>query len=342
LVEPSSEEERRALGWRIFEKVIEPVAVDQRSVPRWRTFYSKEEFVRMFQKLYTDLGRDGRMERRPFGDRAIEQAFEWNASGEDLEERMFDQEQLDGLGGNARVGYAGSVLAHLFATYAASLEDRPILEEDPCAERFGTTFGAEMPGDAVLIKTSWHRADFGETMPVFDTSPERMKHRLDGDGDWGSGDGVAAPNSDRIYTVELPNGNRFRLAALHVMTKELSHWVWTSFWWSNDPSSDFGGDRPASIGGPWSSYKMCIATSFDGWCSNPYLEEGKHNARTNCIGCHQHGGADLDPEEILALPDHGNGQARRTFPTDYLWAFDRGDSLKSAMQAEIDHHASLD
>ncbi|NIS36800.1 MAG: hypothetical protein GWN73_40355, partial [Actinobacteria bacterium] len=29
------------------------------------------------------------------------------------------------------------------------------------------------------------------------------------------------------------------------------------------------------------------------WCSNPYIEHGRGNARTNCIGCHQHGGSEV-------------------------------------------------
>jgi hypothetical protein len=158
------------------------------------------------------------------------------------------------------------------------------------------------------------------------------------------------PGADDIFTVELPNGNRFRLAALHLMTKEFDHWSWTTLWWSRDPAVDFGADRPRELEGtPWARYKMCAVTWFDerdpdptggaldptlgealavvhegvggpSWCSNPYLEEGPGNAESNCIGCHQHAGAELLPEEILLLPARGRRLARASFPFDYTFA----------------------
>jgi hypothetical protein len=145
------------------------------------------------------------------------------------------------------------------------------------------------------------------------------------------------------------------------MTKELDHWLWITLWWSETPNEDFGADRPKSIaglGGPWGAYKMCVTTAFaeedplpgggfdmahpslasalsavyagkgaPTWCSNPYLEEGHGNAATNCIGCHQHGGTELRPEDILLLSDFGRPARRNNFPADYSWATTRGDDL---------------
>jgi hypothetical protein len=84
---------------------------------------------------------------------------------------------------------------------------------------------------------------------------------------------MADPSPAQIHTLTLPNGLHFRLAGLHVMTKELDHWVWITLWWSPEPDDDFGADRPASIaalGGPWGHYKMCVVTAF---------EEGRSRAR---------------------------------------------------------------
>ena len=75
------------------------------------------------------------------------------------------------------------------------------------------------------------------------------------------------------------------------------------------------------------------------WCSNPYLEEGKGNAATNCIGCHQHGGTALAPELILSdEPAHGTTRTRNNFFTDYLWVIKGGggEDLSSIVQAEVD------
>ena len=49
------------------------------------------------------------------------------------------------------------------------------------------------------------------------------------------------------------------------MSKELDHWLWITLWWSPDPDSDFGADRPAAIAalpGPWRNYKMCVTSSY--------------------------------------------------------------------------------
>src|SRR5690606_5877331 len=61
------------------------------------------------------------------------------------------------------------------------------------------------------------------------------------------------------------------------------------------------------------------------WCSNPYIELGQGNARTNCIGCHQHAGSELLGEDTLTderqFPATGRKLVRKNFPTDYLWSF---------------------
>jgi hypothetical protein len=235
----------------------------------------------------------------------------------------------------------------------------------------------EPPLDAVVVKADWRRVDFEATLPVYDTSAARMQARLaPGAGAaWGDGDAEADPGPDSIYTVKLANGATYRLAGLHVMTKELTHWVWMTLWWSDRPDDDFGADRPAGIAalpGPWRNYKMCVSTGylegdpdprggFSGslgdalaavtrggagaptWCSNPYIELGAGNADTNCIGCHQHGGTALISEDIISdaarFPHHGRTRVRNNFFTDYSWAIQggRGDDLSSVIQAEVDY-----
>jgi hypothetical protein len=234
-----------------------------------------------------------------------------------------------------------------------------------------TCLDGEMPRDAVLVKADWRRKLTGENLPYFDTSAARMHERLTTDAAWADGDGSANPDPSSIYTITLPNGNEFRMPALHVMTKELDHWLWITLWWSKDPDTDFGADRPANIAalpGPWKNYKMCVSSAYlegdpdprggqpgtlgdalaavhggvgaPSWCSNPYLELGEGNAATNCIGCHQHGGTALTPEAILAdEPHHGTTRVRNNFFTDYLWAIKggQGEDLSALVQAEVDY-----
>ena len=57
------------------------------------------------------------------------------------------------------------------------------------------------------------------------------------------------------------------------------------------------------------------------------------------MGCHQHGGTSLTPEEILAapqdLPASGRVQVRNNFPSDYSWATTRGDLLSQLLREEV-------
>ena len=228
--------------------------------------------------------------------------------------------------------------------------------------------------DAVIVKADWHR-DLGDPLPTFDTSAARMAQRLASDDPFWTEDGGSDPGPDAIYTSTLPTtGAVFRMPGLHIMSKELDHWLWITLWWSPDPDSDFGADRPAAVTqlpGPWKNYKMCAVAGYvendpdprggfagslgdslaavnaargglgtPSWCSNPYIELGDHNAGTNCIGCHQHGGTDLLPEAILAdQPHFGSTRVRNNFFTDYTWAVKggRGEDLSAVVQAEVDY-----
>jgi hypothetical protein len=155
--------------------------------------------------------------------------------------------------------------------------------------------------------------------------------------------------------------------------------MWISMWWSPDPDSDFGQDRPDDIralGGPWSNYKMCVVVAyeegdpdprggFDGslgdalaamhegqggptWCSDPYIEKGAKNAQTNCIGCHQHAGNPaLNSEAVLAdptqFPKSGRTKVRQNFLFDYVWSVNAPpDVLSNLLERQIVHYDQID
>jgi mono/diheme cytochrome c family protein len=236
-------------------------------------------------------------------------------------------------------------------------------------------------------------------MPVWDSDAEHLADRLaaTASADWGEdGHRRLTPVSDDIYTIRLRgSGAEYRLTGMHIITKEIRHWQWVSLWWSDAPDDDFGADRPeafADLPDQWSNYKLC-ATSFyheedpdptgasssafpqsltdalaasgaaqgqPTWCSNPYIEHGRGNARTNCIGCHQHGGAtvgpDLDGQDPLLdpldlekviddpvrFPSNGREQMRQLFAADYLYSFNRVDDFSQMMASEVAHFDIVD
>jgi cytochrome c553 len=242
------------------------------------------------------------------------------------------------------------------------------------AENFSQCFRSEFPASSAIVKADWRRAEFGIRLASYDTSAEGLRRHLGGNRDWGDGDSERDPGPDAIHTMRLPNGNVYRLAGLHIMTKELRHWTWTTLWWSDTPDTDFGEDRPDSIRalpGAWKNYKMCTASNYReldplptggydqdapslaaalatvnqapgsaSWCSNPYMEVGPGNAVTNCIGCHQHGGTDASVPEIVsgtsAFPHHGTTKLRNNFPADYSWTLNQGDRLVDRIEDILD------
>ncbi len=507
---------RRELGWQVALRTLAPVTIAEERladpvtgllpvVPRFRTWYGKDDFQRMFKQLYADLGPAGRAARAAFGDPALAAIFPWNVAVLDglpnwPEERyaeylaaLDEPITFSGVGGSSRVAFSPAAMRHIYAGYTRELEclaaplpppsaggtvvpgapasvvergtattcawlthgpyfvaDGAELEarlagdhdvdlyvrrgEAPTADAydcrsnadgpasgageacalvgpgafyvavaayadasdfelrldyleadsasFAPCFPAEFPAASAVVKAQWERAQFGQTVAVYDTSAARMAERLApaASGDWADGDGQADPGPALIHTVRLDNGNEYRMPALHIMTKELSHWVWVTLWWSPEPDVDFGADRPdfiRALGPPWDQYKMCVVTSFvegsadpggghdadapslaaalaathEGaggptWCSNPYIERGAHNARSTCIGCHQHAGTPLLAPQIIGddahFPHAGRMRVRDNFPADYLWSLGFGDDLARVMQDEVDYYDSFE
>jgi hypothetical protein len=386
---------RRAMAWKSLAKILKPVAIaDTRpqpsgkagELPLFRTWYGRDDFQRMFAAAAkTGSAEPG----EPIADTTIDKVIADDPKGRGSwsEEdylarvgRITDQTDLDGLGGNGRVTYSPGFVRHLISRYWDVYncgDDRRIAGnlDLEIGKNFSSCFNQEFPADAAIIKTSWYRNDvFSDSIPVYRTDAKSVEGRLKGtkdSGGWGPGDGTAKPEARDIYTVKLSDGNVFRMPALHLVTKELRHWVWITIWWSDEPDTDFGADRPAEItalGGPWKNYKMCVTTDFEerdkdptgGFkgslgealaagteggvtrCSNPYIEKGAKNAQTNCIGCHQHAGAlDLSSESVLSdeakFPKAGRTKVRKNFITDYTFSLDkRPEMLRAMIQNQVE------
>jgi hypothetical protein len=92
-------------------------------------------------------------------------------------------------------------------------------------------------------------------------------------------------------------GDYLAFVAAHVSTRELDDWVWTTYWWHDEPNRGPGADRTANVQGVWRHYKMRVAYNAqvprepDGShpiVYNPYLEAGfSDGPRSNCVSCHQ-------------------------------------------------------
>jgi hypothetical protein len=368
----TSKKARRDLGWRVLAKALAPVATaapTARTIPLFRTWLGGDEFSRMFAKMYEDLGPSRRAAKDVPTPAELDALFAWNATslGPSSEadyfarlEALRDQASVDGLGGNARVGFSPGFVRALLSdhpTLAACNLTSLAFDTPPQSDsNFTNCLSRELPPDAAVIKASWRRNDavVAGGLPVMDTSAATLAKTMgEGDGAWNVRDAPRVPAGPRdAYTVTLSDATTYSLVGLHLMTKELRHWVWVTVWWSAEPDTDFGEDRPEAIkklGAPWDRYKMCVVTDYDerdpdprggqggtlgdalaavhgpsSWCSNPFIERGAHNAQTNCIGCHQHAGdiAALDP--VLTDPERfpraGRTLLRKAFPADYSWA----------------------
>lgn len=352
-----SESERRARAWAVAERVLAPVAIDGGSVPRFQTWYSREEIQPIFGRVLSNMSKADIAAHKPPTHAQVDEAFEWEAKritatpGWERQVEPRRAEFQDGgaanLGGPERVLMSPEALGHMFLNYGAMLDCMngrfPGANDPPPSDtNFAPCVGTEFPAGAAIVKARW----IPEFLPLasFDTSAEGLARTLTL-GEWTT-ERTASPGPELIYTMRTPTGIKQRLAAVHIMTKELRDWIWITLFWSETPTADFGEDRPPGITGPMASLKMCVVVGYDEqapapssdtsslgralattrsfgprtWCSNPYLEEGPHAATTSCIGCHQHAGTDLGMTAILeTFPDGSRAKLRRNFPADYTF-----------------------
>jgi hypothetical protein len=361
--------ERRKMAWQIVERVLMPVKISAEKpepaeaqqpssvepskimqppppvvahleLPRFQTWYSREDVLPMFDRLFRGLSDNDKRARKAFSPSAVDDVFPWNATMA-TSLASFTQERLDArkaelttaagvhsLGKDPRVLMSPEYVGHLLHSYGKILDCQPKgLSQINDPTQFAPCLSDEFPAAAVSVKTRWMPDSM--SVPTYDTSANALRAKLAA-GAFGDGDGQANPTEDEAYTMRLNQDTKTRLVALHIMTKELRDWTWITLWWSPDANSDFGADRPSTITGPFAHYKMCVVTAYDEkdaapgssftsanpslaaaltasaaegpatWCSNPYLETSERAAKTSCIGCHQHGGTGETSDSVLA------------------------------------------
>ena len=490
-----SQRARRAAAWEAVARALapaplaQPVGAANAAVPRFQTWYDRQDVVRVFQRLYEGLGPEGRAARARFTDAALDDAFgfsarfvttlpEWPAARLDAyAAAVTDAAHVAGVSGVLRIAASPDAVRHLVQSYPEVLRcidgsapppfvdgapapqqvAREAVSLTPCGARTAGPFfvatggsltarveGASntslrvlegvapdapvrcaadaaagctvqgpglfrvklaadgrgaagmldvrytpptadlapclhgvFPPQAATVALEWRRTDLGMPLPTYDTSAAGLARRLapGADATWGAGDGTAEPTAAQAYTMQLPVGSTFRLAGMHLRTREVDRWLNITLWWSPRPDEDFGADRPASVralGGPWSSYKMCVATDYDeldpdptggfgrdaptlaaalravnegaggpSWCSNPYIDAAPGLVRSNCVGCHQHAMSGVFPAAIqtdpVRYPANGRAQVRNTSPADGFWGLDGGDHLAAVFAETVEY-----
>ncbi len=355
----SSQRSRRQRAWQILEQILSPMALaielpslEGGNIPLFQSWHGGDDLTRIFRRLYVELSDEQRQRRSRFTSENINNAWEWNnyaiSDFASWSEERFsayvnaidDSARQNGIGGLARVSYSPAASWHLLRSYpeilACATGEKRVspAEETNEAESCNVVQDQSKPGclvdafppGSVIVKASFRRANVGIEADAFDTSGPALQRRLSKpEPAWDKPEAYGSPSESEAYTLRLSNGNAYWLMGLHVMTKELDDWFWLTMWWSPEPDSDFGADRPDSIPSPFDNYKLCtvvdfseydsdplegfngshpttlgaaLAATYEGhggptWCSNPYIETDPGGAETNCLGCHQHADQNL-------------------------------------------------
>ncbi|MBX3246921.1 MAG: hypothetical protein KF901_07055 [Myxococcales bacterium] len=130
-----SQRARRRVAWEVVARVLaptplgEPTVLGEASVPRFRAFYDREDFGRLFQRLYGALSPEARAARaRPSSD-DVDAAFLWNVGfldelGTWPDERwrehlatLDSREALNAVGGVRRITMSPALTRHVVESY---------------------------------------------------------------------------------------------------------------------------------------------------------------------------------------------------------------------------------
>ncbi len=140
----------------------------------------------------------------------------------------------------------------------------------------------------------------------------------------------------KASAVEVAAGDCAVLVALHVATKEIPDWTWSTFWWHEKPNEGpFAAQRPGTLEGYWRNYLMDTTFSTDTprrpdgkhkSCFNPWLEATlPRGIASNCMTCHQlaawqHSGNPLSVPVTLGGLVQDHPYFNDKLKLDYLWS----------------------
>lgn len=140
---------RREAAWEVVARVFAPITLDQptavdgATIPRFRTWYDRDDLQRVFRRTYEALGRDGRVSRTRFTEAALDEAFGWNPSAilevPGWTEARFNEyalgldedAEIAHLGGLVRIGMSPDVARHVALSYPEILRCAPLAARPP-------------------------------------------------------------------------------------------------------------------------------------------------------------------------------------------------------------------
>jgi len=146
-------------------------------------------------------------------------------------------------------------------------------------------------------------------------------------------DQLAKGDEKRYYLAEY-NGKKYGLATLHIITKDVPNWFWTSFHHKDSPGSGF--ETPDKFGQPsslkgtvWENYVLSgTQTDFVDSVGRPtllsdgYIEQDF--LRSSCISCHARATRAPDGGRLGSVPDVG-------VPSTALFFDSNGKLLRAQM-----------
>ncbi len=388
-----SMESTRELAWRVFAEVVKPIPFTTRTqdgrtlegkVPSFLTWFTIEDTQRWLRyslqrSSLPQLEAGESLTDAQLAEADLFLARELDTMPEPLQKRLeqwFVEHpeptlaDWSGLGGTSRIYYSPDLMHAVLQNYAELGRCFPGRVRPKALQESPSCFEKEWPRAAAIVKAAfWNGKSAFKTYPTDAHALETLMN--DPESSW-SQLAQTMPAPESIFSVNV-GSNRLLLPGFHIMTKDQKDWLWITAFWSRDPDTDFGADRPAFIkelGPAFAHYKICAVTRFQddaedwetlarkypdlaaafraaqagnpgqSWCSNPYLELGTHNQRTNCIGCHQFAGTDAQQEAILKdaaqFPAYGSTRQRATFVTDYVWsAALGGQSLHQVIERNL-------
>ncbi len=316
--------QQRRVGWSFWTEMLRPLpGLSQKNFMVWQTWYGREDLQRIFRHLYENLTPAERRSRLAFSGAKIREALLWNDHQQfeqpDWNTARFEQwlaafdtdEKQRSIPGMQKILFNQEVMQFILEHYQRlEICQKERQKQKECES-------LSWPEHAVFLKTSWRRSENGFRVDSFATDTEALARQWQ-KAQW-TPDGSMEPEAQQSFALRLPSGQKFHLTGLHASLHQRHQWFWTSLWLGPGAGEELAVDQPETWSAPWKNYRLCavdgwheplrqqtvdagwpqplaafahllVDTGHWNWCSNPYLEPGPNNHKTNCTGCHQHAG----------------------------------------------------